>query len=153
MGKSMRYNRVTTVLLWLVLMQLLSGTANADKAIDITVKTVLASQEAKFHDPRLSELIRQLQSVFRYTSYRLLSHNRMSLRPGETGTARLPGERVLRITPRGIRQNRAELQLEIFKRRRSIFNTTIRLRNRSSITVGGPQHQQGYLLFNISNSF
>lgn len=139
--------------LGVVLILILVGTANAETVNNIAVKTVLASQEERFHDPRLADLIRELQSVFRYTSYRLLSHDRMSLRAGQTGTVSLPGERVLKITPQGVKGNRSELQLVILKKEQSIFRTTIRLRNRGSITVGGPRHKKGYLLFNISNSF
>jgi len=125
----------------------------AESQVRIEVKTVLASQEAKYHDPQLSNLINELQSVFRYTSYRLLSQNRLSLATGQTGMVRLPGRRVLKITPAGVRGGRAELRLAILKNKNAVFQTVIRLRNQSSITVGGPKHQKGYLLFNIFASY
>lgn len=137
----------------LLICQIISGPALAKQNIRIKVRTVLASQEGRFTDPRLSGLIRELQSVFKYSSYRLLSQDQMRLGMKETGTASLPGDRVLKITPVGIRGNRAELRLEIFKKERQIFQTVIQLLNDGSITVGGPRHKGGYLLFNISNSF
>jgi hypothetical protein len=140
----------------LLLLLLAGGLAQpvcAGSGINIAVKTVLASQESQFTDPRLSDLIQELQSVFRYSSYRLLSQDRMKLDIQETGTASLPENRVLKITNMGISGDRAELRLEIFKKDRQTFQTVIRLINHGSITVGGPEYKGGYLLFNISNSF
>jgi hypothetical protein len=77
----------------------------------------------------------------------------MSLTKNQTGSASLPGGRSLKITPLEIKGNRVALRLEIFKDGRQIFQTKARLLNRSSITVGGPRYQGGYLLFNIFGSF
>ncbi|OQX24265.1 MAG: hypothetical protein BWK80_21720 [Desulfobacteraceae bacterium IS3] len=121
--------------------------------INIVVKTVLASQNEKFADPRLSNLIRELESVFRYSSYQLLSQNAMNLNMNQTGAAPLPEDRVLKITPARITGNRVELQLVLFKSDRQIFQTVIQLLNNGMITVGGPEYKGGYLLFNISVSF
>jgi len=59
----------------------------------------------------------------------------------------------MKITPKGVSGNRATLKLEIFKKNRKIFQTVVQLRNKSSITVGGPKYRDGNLLFNIFNSF
>jgi hypothetical protein len=71
----------------------------------------------------------------------------------QKGTASLPGERALHITPIRIEGNRITLQLEITKKGRQTFQTVIKLLNNGSITVGGPRHQKGYLLFNVSSTF
>ncbi len=77
----------------------------------------------------------------------------MSKRMGETGTITLPGSRVLKITPMETKGKRVKLKLVILNKGRKDFQTVIQLLNRSSLTVGGPQHQGGYLLFNIACSF
>lgn len=151
MSFNYRLYRLNVLLLFFIIIPV--TVKSADTLVNIDVKTVLASQDTRFHDPRLADLIEELQSVFRYTSYRLLGHDRLSLGMQQTGTVRLPGNRMLKITPLGIRGNRSELLLVILKQKQSLFQTTIRLRNNSSITVGGPRHDKGYLLFNISNSF
>ena len=125
----------------------------AGPSIQTSVKTILASQGKPFIDPQLLELVQELQSVFRYSSYELLSQDSLNLKLDRPGRVSLPGGRVLKITPKGIAGNRATLKLEILKRNRQVFNTVIKLRNGSSITVGGPKHRKGYLLFNISISF
>lgn len=153
MVKMMRF-KTFRLLLLCVFVGIMVSSAWADSEINIEVKTVLASQQSTFFDPRLADLIEELRSVFRYTSYRLLSEDRLVLGIRETGNVVLPGKRVLRITPLGIRGNRAELRLVILRKRNKILQTVVRLRNHGSITVGGPRYQKkGHLLFNISNSF
>lgn len=121
--------------------------------IDTTVKTVLASNGGNRIDPRLKSLTRELQSVFRYSSYELIAENRLKQKMNETGKVGLPGGRVLQITPMNINNNRLQMTLSILKGGSRIFNTVVQLRNGGSITVGGPEHQNGFLLFNISSSF
>ncbi|MDY6845106.1 MAG: hypothetical protein SVW57_13575 [Thermodesulfobacteriota bacterium] len=121
--------------------------------IHIVVKTILASQEASYVDPQLSTLIEELQHIFRYSSYQLISKNSLDLGMKRTGIVSLPGNRVLKITPTGFTQNRTELQLVIFRKRKQIFQTVIQILNHGSITVGGPKYRNGYLLFNIFTSF
>ncbi len=128
--------------------------ASAGPRVQIGVKTILASNGKRFVDPSLSRpLIKELTSVFRYTSYRLISGSQMNLQVGQTGRARLAGKRTLRVTPIGIRGNRAQLRLEIYKKKRRMFQTNIQLRNHDSIIVGGPRHKNGVLLFKVSNRF
>ena len=140
---------------WLLSLFIFQFTAPvfAASKIDISVKTVLASQEAAYVDPRLKDLAKELKSVFRYTSYRLLGENHIRLELKKTGTISLPGNRVLKVTPTRISGNRAELILVILKENRRIFHTSIQLLNRGSITIGGPRHQNGFLLLNIFNAF
>ena len=144
-------------LLLLLIAPLLCGQVGqiraAEPTVKIVVKTVLASQDSTPVDPRISALTQKLQSVFRYSSYRLISEKKMHLRIGKTGTVSLPGDRMLKITPLRITGNRADLQLLIFKQERQIIKSRIQVLNHGSITVGGPEHKGGFLLFDIFNSF
>jgi hypothetical protein len=145
------------ILRWLVslsfLLALVSGTVSAAPVMTVSVKTILATQDQPHLDSRLGDLIKELQSVFRYTAYRLLSSDQLRLGLNQTGSVPLPGKRTLKITPLRVKGNRAELRLEINKGRQNIFNTVVQLLNRASLTIGGPKHANGVLLFNISNSF
>jgi len=60
---------------------------------------------------------------------------------------------TINCTPARIQANRAELHLVIVKGKKKIFQTTIQLLNRGSITLGGPKYKNGILLLNIYNSF
>ncbi|MBW1859026.1 MAG: hypothetical protein JRI70_02870 [Deltaproteobacteria bacterium] len=132
---------------------LLVTPAKAGQNVDIVVKTILASQGPEFLDPRLSTLVEELRSVFRYSSYRLLSEDSTNLGMGETCQVSLPGKRILKVTPVQVAGDRVELQLVILKKKEEIFQTVVKLLNKSSLTVGGPEYEDGYLLFNISASF
>ena len=125
----------------------------AGPKVKIEIKTVLASQSNQGVDGRLGAMTRELNSVFKYSSYQLLGQNRMVLALNETGRAALPGNRSLAITPTRIIGNRVELKLAIFQKKRQQFNTVFQLLNRGSMIVGGPRHNQGHLLFNISGEY
>jgi hypothetical protein len=125
----------------------------AGPIIHINIKTLLALQDAGPSSPQIKSLTQEYRSVLRYSSYKLLSQNRLNLKLNESGRVSLPGNRIMNITLKGISGNRASLKLEIYKKNRKIFQTVVQLRNRSSITVGGPKYRGGDLLFNIFNYF
>jgi hypothetical protein len=151
--KMLAFKKVNMSFLPLILIGMLTGPVWAERPVHIVVETVLASQGSPYLDPRLSNLIEELQSVFRYSSYRLLSQTPMDIRMGETDMVSLPGKRVLKMTPTKVTGNRVELQLVISRNKNQIFQTMIQLLNHGSIIVGGPKYEDGYLLFNISTSF
>jgi hypothetical protein len=137
-----------------VLILLLTGSgAWAGPKVKIEVKTVLASQSKNGVDGRLRTMTRELNSVFKYSSYKLLGQNRMVLGLNQTGRAKLPGNRALVITPTRILGNRVELKLAIFQKKRQQFTTVFQLLNHGSMIVGGPRHNKGHLLFNISGDY
>jgi len=150
---SMGFKSLSILVLIAVVAGGLAGAVWAKDDIAVDVKTVLASQESEYSDPKLSSLIRELQSIFRYSSYRLLSEDHVGLSMKETGTVSLPGNRVLEITPLQIEGDRMELKLVILKKKKEMFQTIIKLLNHRSLTVGGPKYKDGFLLFNISTSF
>lgn len=149
----MAYRKINFLFVLSVVAGLLVVPAQAEQNVDIVVKTILASQESNYLDPRLAVLVEELQSVFRYSSYRLLSEDSKSLGMGETGEVSLPGKRVLKITPAQVAGDRVELQLVILKKKKEVFQTVVQLLNQGSLTVGGPEYEEGYLLFNIYASF
>jgi len=132
---------------------MISQQSAASSVIRINIKTILASQKTGDIDPSLRSLANELQTVFKYSSYRLLKQDALKLNLKESGQVSLPDNRIMKITPMAISGDRSTINLEILSGNRTIFQTVIRLLNKSSLTVGGPKHQGGYLLFNIYNSF
>lgn len=125
----------------------------AAATVRVEVTSILASTAAAPPDPALAPLIKELQPLFRYGGYRRLGTHRMELALGQTGSAGLPGGRLLKVTPMRLQGGRVELALEILRGSQRIFHTLAQLRNRSSMVVGGPQHQDGVLLFRLYASF
>ena len=130
-----------------------AGPSWAESKINIGLTTILASNQKKAVDPRLKNVVGELQSVFKYSSYELIGTNQMQLALKQTGSAPLPGERVLMVTPHRITGDRVEMRLVIIRKKKKLFQTVVSLLNGGSIFVGGPKHQGGYLLFRISGSY
>jgi hypothetical protein len=149
----MTHKNLPVLFVLLIVACLLAVPVQAKQNVGVVVKTILASQGSEYLDPRLSSLVEELRSVFKYSSYRLLSEDSTNLGMGETCDVSLPGKKTLKITPVQVIGNRVELKLVILKKKQNIFQTVVKLRNKSSLTVGGPEYEDGYLLFNILASF
>ena len=129
-----------------------SQPALAKNRVLTNVKVIHASTGSKHVDPSLKEIIPELKSVFKYTSYRLLKNQRLNLHFNQKGRVNLPGKRTLVVMPSDMEGKRIRYQITIRKNNHPIFQTRVLLKNNSSITIGGPQFNNGYLLFNISGS-
>ena len=125
----------------------------SETTIDLSVKTILASQTPGRDDPSLKRFKDELKDLFRYSSYQLLSRDNLRLNQKNSGTISLPGNRSMKITSKGISGGRVSLEVEMFRNNRQIFQTVVRLLNDSEVTVGGPKHEDGNLLINIFASF
>ena len=119
----------------------------------ISVDTILASRQGEGVDPQLKRHVGELQSMFNYTSYRLLGSERLTLQKGQAGTVALPGGRRMKITPHRIRGKRADIALEMLKKKRTVFQTQVQLLNHGSLFVGGPKYKNGNLIFKISGDY
>ena len=129
-----------------------SQPALAENLVLTDVKVIHASTGSKHVDPSLKKIIPKLKSVFKYTSYRLLKNQRFNLHFNQKGHVNLPGKRALVVIPTDMDGKRIRYQITIRKNNHQIFQTRVLLKNNSSITIGGPQFNNGYLLFNISGS-
>jgi len=116
------------------------------------VKVIHASTGTRYVDQGLKGIISELESVFKYTSYRLLKDQKLNLNFNQKGRVNLPGERALVVIPTDMQGKRIRYQINIQKNNHSIFQTRVLLKNNSSITIGGPQFKDGVLLLNISGS-
>ncbi len=143
-----RKRNITVCLFGLFLMLLPPVFAN-DK-ISTTVKVIHASTASSHVDPQLKDISKELDSVFKYTSYRLLNQKQMALGFNEKGQVTLPGNRTLVVSPSDMAKKRIRYQINILKKNKSIFKTQVLLKNNNSITIGGPQYKKGVLLFNIT---
>ncbi len=123
--------------------------ANSVKTI---VKVIHASTGSNQVDSSLNSIISELKSVFKYTSYRLLNNQQLTQQFNQQGSVNLPGNRTLVITPTEMNGKRIKYQIAIKKGSKSIFQTQVLLKNNNSITIGGPKHEDGVLLFNIMGS-
>ena len=103
-------------------------------AVDIGV--VSASNEGTSIDPSLSALRTKLQSMFTYSSYKMLDRMKRTLAVGEAGDFTLPGGRSMRVTPVPAPGNKVRLAVHITEGSRSILTTTLGLNRGGMVLVG-----------------
>ena len=139
------------VLSFLLLLLLLAAVpSEAADPITVDVGSVYASNEGTSIDPALGTIREKLQSMFNYTSYRMLDRKRRSLSVGEAGEFELPGRRTMRATPLPSRGDKVRLSIQLSDGPRKLLSTTLGLRRGGMVLVGGPPHQSGVLILIIS---
>jgi len=124
--------------------------ASPDSPVAVDVGVVLASNEGTTMDPALSSIRNQLQSMFTYSSYRMVDRLSRTLNVGETGDFGLPGNRSMRVTPAPSEGTKVRLAVQIMEEDRNILTTTLGLKRGGMVLVGGPAYQKGVLILIIS---
>jgi len=93
-----RFIRFIPVLLGLICLILFSSPAVAGRVMT-DVKVIHASTGSSHVDDALKNIIPELESVFRYTGYRLINEQRMMLNFNQKGRITLPGNRTMIVIP------------------------------------------------------
>jgi hypothetical protein len=126
-----------------------AGAASAE-AVTVDIGVVIASHEGTTIDPALSALKPKLQSMFPYSSYRMVDRMRKTLAVGETGEFSLPGNRSIQVTPAPPSGNRLRLDVQVLEGSRSLVTTTLGMSRGGMVIVGGPPYRNGVLILLIS---
>jgi hypothetical protein len=126
-----------------------SGTAAAEP-VTVDIGVVFASNEGSVVDPALSALRAKLQSMFTYSSYRMLDRMKRPLEVGETGDFALPGGRNLRLSPVSAPAKKVRLAVQLTEGGRNLLTTTLGLSRGGMVVVGGPPYQSGVMILLIS---
>ena len=124
--------------------------ASPDAPIAVDVGVVLASSDGTTMDPELSSIRSQLQSMFTYSSYRMVDRQKRTLNVGETGDFGLPGNRSMRVTPVPSEGIKVRLAVQIMEGSSNLLTTTLGLKRGGMVLVGGPSYQKGVLILIIS---
>ena len=127
-----------------------AGTAMAADTVSVDVGSVYASNEGSTMDPALGNIRGKLQSMFNYTSYRMVDRKRRTLEVGQVGEYDLPGRRTMRVTPLPAQGKKVRLSVQINEGPKSLLTTTLGLSRGGMVLVGGPSHQAGVLIFILS---
>jgi len=123
--------------------------AEADGACEIRIGAVVASNTGQLFDPRLANLKPQFDSLFPYSSYRLLMNERRRVEWGSRAGFDLPGGRYLLVVPREYKDGRVSLKILLVDGSRALVDTVLALRDEGTFLVGGPRHKQGVLIIAI----
>jgi hypothetical protein len=136
---------------FLALLLFSGGAASASRdPVTVEIGVVVASGKGSSVDPSLSSLRTKLQSMFNYSSYKLLDRMKRPLAIGETGEFNLPGNRTMRVTPVDAPGNKVRLAVQIMEGGKNLLTTTLGLSHGGMVLVAGPPHQSGVLILLIS---
>lgn len=128
---------------------LLSTQAQAESTYLTRVRVIQAGKGPAHVDPGIQAVVREIAPVFKYTQFKILKQKRMTLFKGQEGHLSLPGKRSFVIVPQGMQGNRLQYQIRINAKGKPIFKTGVMLKNKSSVTIGGPRVPKGVLLIDI----
>jgi hypothetical protein len=123
--------------------------AQESAGVEVRIRGVFASNTEQTFDQRLATLRQQFDTLFPYTSYRLIKEERRMVPWGRQAGFDLPGGRYLLVIPREYKDGRVSMKLMLVEGSKPLFDTVIGLRNQGTFLVGGPRHQDGVLIIAI----
>ncbi len=139
--------------LFLILLAITTGgvrQTSAQGKIPIKVEVIYASNTGGGTDPKLSRLQGQLNSLFNYSTYKLMDVRRLSLKIDEEGVVPLPGNRSLEIMPKQSGGGVVQISVAIKEAGGYILTTDFRVVNRGTILIGGPKDREDVLIIAIT---
>ena len=126
-----------------------AGPARAD-GVTVTVGSVLATDGGTPEfDTRLIAMKPQFDSLFRYSSYRLVKEDTRALDWGQGASFEIPGGRYLVVTPKELRDSKIAMSVMLLEGGRPLVDTSVALRNHGVLLLGGPKQQEGVLIISI----
>ena len=119
----------------------------------IEASNVRSGVDPSFVDPALTDVYRELGSLFSFTSYRLLKDINLNLAGNRSVDVIVHPGRSVEITLVGEYKNLVELRIRVKREGSSILITHVRLASGRTILIGGPRHGEGTIIFAISARF
>ncbi len=118
-------------------------------AVEVRIGAVLASNSGKEFDQRLASMQRQFNTLFAYSSYRLVKEQRQQVAWGEKVAFDIPGGRYVLVVPKEFKDNRVLMKVMVIEGSRPIVDTALSLRDHATFLVGGPRNHDGVIILSI----
>jgi hypothetical protein len=145
--------RRTSAFLALIVAGVFSASPAHSQSVTVHLTTIAASNQERGIDGRLGPLSGQLTSLFQYAGYRMLDQHTLNVSGGREGSAPLPPDRRIIVTPRGVQGGMVNLNVVIRSPDRVILNTDFRIANNGTVLVGGPRFRDGVLIIALRARF
>jgi len=123
--------------------------ADAALRVDLTIGSVLATDAGQEFDSRLVSMKPQFESLFRYSSYRLMKQETRTIGWGQGASFEIPGGRYLVVAPQELRDAKVAMKIMLLEGGRPLIDTSVALRNHGVLLLGGPKEQEGVLIISI----
>ena len=118
-------------------------------AVEVRIGAVLASNSGKELDQRLASMQRQFNTLFAYSSYRLIKEQRQQVAWGEKVGFDIPGGRYVLVIPKEFKDNRVLMKVMVIEGSRPIVDTALSLRDHATFLVAGPREHDGVIILSI----
>ncbi len=118
-------------------------------AVEVRIGAVLASNTGKDFDQRLASMQRQFNTLFAYSSYRLVKEQRQQVAWGEKVGFDIPGGRYVLVIPKEFKDNRVVMKVMVIEGARPIVDTALSLRDHATFLVGAPREHEGAIILSI----
>lgn len=151
---SLLKNLLKRAVLFSALFFFLAALEAAEKSpqnVEITIGTILASNQGDEFDPKLAPRRNQLK-VMKYRSYRLIKEESQKVEWQGNAAFEIPGGRSLAVVPQEYVNKRLVLKLRLSEGEKPLLDTTVRLADGGNFLLGGPEHEGGVLIISISAS-
>jgi hypothetical protein len=119
------------------------------QSVQVSIGTILASNQSDDFDVRLKGMEGQLK-VLKYRSYRLLKQDSQDVPWRGAKVFEIPGDRSLTVTPQEFQDNRISMKVRLTQKQKPVLDTTVKIPNKGNFILGGPQHEGGVLVLSIS---
>lgn len=132
----------------LTLLSLIGMTmASAPKAQAITMQATLieASNQAAQPDPHLKDYTPNLQRIFRYNSYRMISRNTTKCDVPGAGAISVAGHHI-KFNTQPADGNRVRLAIDWVQGKKLLMKTTVTANRAQPTVLGGPSTDNGKLI-------
>ncbi|HKY06717.1 MAG TPA: hypothetical protein VJQ55_00670 [Candidatus Binatia bacterium] len=135
--------------LLLVAAGMLGAAEKQPQAVQVTIGTILASNQGDDFDAQLKGMETQLK-VLKYRSYRLLKNESQTVPWRGDRVFEIPGGRSLTVAPQNFQDNRVSLKVRLTHGQKPLLDTTVKIPNKGNFILGGPPHEGGALVLSIS---
>jgi len=145
--KNRRKHRYINFMLMLFLCSyMIINVAWGSEDAEIHLTAILASHNSEYIDPGLESVAAEMQTLFRYSSYKKMKRYTVVLCETQSDRIILPEDNPLVVTYTGIdEKNRITILLSMA----DFFNTEFSVVDGGHILIGGPECQDGTLILLI----
>ena len=116
--------------------------------VAVRVLVAHALKEGSLVDPRCEQLRKRLGPM-RFGSLRAVQERQFLLHMGENGAVTLPTGARLKIVPLSIVRKRLNVRVEV----PGVVNTRLQMTSGRPVIVGGPRHDGGHLIVQITPEY
>lgn len=149
MRKKLRNPVLLFSLVFLSVATWLNAAETPPQSVQVTVRSILASNQSNEFDPKLKNLEQQLKPL-KQRSFRALKDDTQIIPWQGSKAFEIPGGRSLTIATQEFQNNRIGLKIRLTQGDKPLIDTVVKIPNKGNIILGGPAHDGGSLVLSIS---